>query len=138
MPVHPVPTPHPSELPSQPPISKEPFLNQFGLLTKDGVAKPVYRAFQLLANAGNDRLPVALEADGVVVKESNASAVTVLATTGSGRLQLFIANFATIMHGNFSVEGASLKIKLTGGSLPSSGTMIILDKVSRRLSIAIS
>ena len=43
---------HPTVVPS------EPFHGGFGLLTLHGIAKPVYRAFQLLKELGTERLLV--------------------------------------------------------------------------------
>ena len=37
-----------------------PFYGGYGLLTSQGVAKPAYRAFELLNGAGDQRIPVAV------------------------------------------------------------------------------
>jgi len=76
-----------------------PFYGGYGLLTVDGVAKPAYRAFELLNNAGDQRLPVTIKG-----QESSPSPqstpITVFATTHSGGsvvgakgLQIFASNF---------------------------------------------
>lgn len=38
-----------------------PFYGGYGLLTVNGVAKPAYRAFQMLNTAGDQRLPVKIQ-----------------------------------------------------------------------------
>ena len=70
---------------------------RYGLLTVDGVAKPAYRAFELLYNAGVRRLRN-LEVADTTPQYMNESTVSAFATlgdrfgTGTG-LQLFLANF---------------------------------------------
>ena len=72
-------------------------LIRYGLLTVDGVAKPAYRAFELLYNAGVRRLRN-LEVADTTPQYMNESTVSAFATlgdrfgTGTG-LQLFLANF---------------------------------------------
>ncbi len=63
----------------------------------DGVAKPSYRAFELLANAGVRRLRAVAVAD-TAPQYMNESTVSAFATLGDARgtgtdLQLFLANF---------------------------------------------
>ena len=74
-----------------------PFYGGFGLLTIDGVAKPAYRAFELLAGAGIRRLAAVTVADDEP-GYMNASTITAFATIGDSRgvggvLQVFIVNF---------------------------------------------
>jgi xylan 1,4-beta-xylosidase len=69
----------------------------YGMMTTDGIPKPVWRAFQLLKDAGGLRLPV----KGNVSPNVANSSVSVLATlsppssSGLG-LQLFVANFSRL------------------------------------------
>jgi len=75
----------------------QPFYGGFGLLTVHGVAKPSYRAFELLGGAGTRRY------DGVTVEDAapgymNRSTVSALATLGDARgvggvVQVFLSNF---------------------------------------------
>jgi len=72
-----------------------PFYGGYGLLSTHGVAKPAYRALQLLAGAGTARLPVTVV--DPTPDYSNTSTVSLLATVDPDRgpqsLQLFAANF---------------------------------------------
>ena len=76
-----------------------PFYGGYGLLTVNGVAKPAYRAFEMLNTAGDQRLPVK-----IIGQEHSptpdATPVTVFATThsagstvGAKGLQIFASNF---------------------------------------------
>jgi xylan 1,4-beta-xylosidase len=83
-------------------LSARPFSNQFGLQTIYGVAKPVYRAFQMLHEAGNLLLntTVAAAADG------SASFVRAFAVSSAlpsapnqpalAKLDVFVTNFQRI------------------------------------------
>ena len=76
-----------------------PFYGGYGLLTVNGVAKPAYRAFEMLATAGDQRLPV--KVGGQEWSPSpDTTPITVFATThssgsavGAKGLQLFASNF---------------------------------------------
>ena len=75
----------------------EPFYGGFGLLTVHGVAKPAYRAFEMLANAGVHRLSAVTVADPDP-QYMNESTVSAFATVGDARgigddLQIFLTNF---------------------------------------------
>ena len=85
-------------------MQSSPFHNGFGMMTVQGIRKPIWRGFQLLAGAGMQRLPVS----GNVAPSNKASTISVLATMGpppspngsdtSGAfgatgLQLFVANY---------------------------------------------
>ena len=75
----------------------KPFYGGFGLLTIDGVAKPAYRAFELLAGAGTRRL-TAVTVDDAAPGYMNESTISAFATLGDARgvgdaLQIFVANF---------------------------------------------
>jgi len=74
-----------------------PFYGGFGLLTVHGVAKPAYRAFQMLAGAGVHRLSAVSIVDPKP-QYMNESTLSVLATVGDPRgagrgLQVFVTNF---------------------------------------------
>ena len=88
-------------------MKSAPFHNGFGMMTVQGTRKPVWRAFELLMNAGTERLPV----KGFVSPADGNSTVSVLATMGGSPahtrtrspaqaqataglgLQLFVANW---------------------------------------------
>jgi len=67
-----------------------PFHNGFGLMTINKVPKPVFRAFELLAQAGKERLSVSI-ADPLA--NSRPSTVTSFATAGQEGVQVFVANW---------------------------------------------
>lgn len=78
-----------------------PFYGGFGLLSSQGVAKPAYRAFQLLRDAGNRRLVNVTLTDSApdYPHVSGHSTLAVLATVDDDDdphrgLQLFLSNFA--------------------------------------------
>ena len=64
-------------------LSSVPFHGDFGLLNIHGIPKPVYRAFQLLHNCGNERFDV---------KHEGSSTVEVLATGNNKTLNVIIYN----------------------------------------------
>eukprot|EP00051_Salpingoeca_urceolata_P030108 m.8131 g.8131 ORF g.8131 m.8131 type:complete len:562 (+) comp3142_c0_seq2:333-2018(+) len=69
-----------------------PFHNGYGMKTMHGVPKPAWRAFELLAHAGDTRLPVT----GKVSPNNSSETVSVFATgnsTDAGDVQIFAANF---------------------------------------------
>ena len=74
-------------------------LQGYGLLTSQGVAKPAYRAFEMLNTAGDQRLNVTLSGQSSVFGDGGqATPVTVFATTSdtdtpTKGLQLFASNF---------------------------------------------
>lgn len=82
-------------------LSGLPFYGGYGLLTSQGVAKPAYRAFEMLNTAGDQRLNVTLSGQPDVFGDGGqAIPITVFATTHSGGsrvgtqgLQLFASNF---------------------------------------------
>eukprot|EP00658_Telonema_sp_P-2_P026392 TRINITY_DN20653_c0_g1_i1.p1 TRINITY_DN20653_c0_g1~~TRINITY_DN20653_c0_g1_i1.p1 ORF type:complete len:537 (+),score=113.23 TRINITY_DN20653_c0_g1_i1:211-1821(+) len=74
-----------------------PFHNGYGLMTMQGTRKPAWRAFEMLAGAGTERVRVT----GV----KNGSSLSVLATDGGGGplgLQLFVANWHRVDAQRFS------------------------------------
>jgi xylan 1,4-beta-xylosidase len=80
-------------------LSGAPFYGGYGLLTVNGVAKPAYRAFEMLNTAGDQRLPV--NVSGQEWSPSpDTSPISVFATThsagstvGANGLQIFASNF---------------------------------------------
>jgi len=90
-----------------------PFHNGFGLQTIHGVAKPSYRAFQLLKDAGAWRAPVA----GVSPAAINAS-LSVLATADRADLaqatsvQLFVADWSPLRGTRFSCRASAGKCEV--------------------------
>ena len=75
-----------------------PFYGGYGLLTTQGVAKPAYRAFQLLSDAGVVRLPIESLEDPSqdYADSSTVSAFATCDDIGENRcsgLQIFAANF---------------------------------------------
>eukprot|EP01051_Picozoa_sp_SAG22_P005805 SAG22_NODE_358_length_11759_cov_39.384563_5_plen_240_part_00 len=75
-------------------MRSEPFQNNFGLMTKQGVPKPAWRAFQLLATAGNRRLPVLGAAPSSPLSNVSVPATISSSTAGdSATVQLFVANW---------------------------------------------
>lgn len=68
-------------------MKSEPFNGQFGMLTIQGIAKPVYRAFQLLHMAGDRR--------NQVLYSTNTSTVDVLSVMSREKkeVMLFVSNF---------------------------------------------
>jgi len=82
-----------------------PFQNGYGLMTVNGVPKPSWRAFELLATAGFERLQVA----GAAPQESN-STLTVLATkgrsaSGAAELTIFVAEWLPPQPKKFACGG---------------------------------
>ena len=97
-------------------LTGTPFYGGFGLLSSQGVAKPAYRAFQLLRDAGTRRLldvgvidpapdfphilghstvnVLATVDDDVVGEKATASAAPHARLTAHRGLQLFLSNFA--------------------------------------------
>ena len=76
-----------------------PFHNGFGMMTVTGTRKPVWRAFELLMDAGTERLAVT---GSDVSPGSTDSTVSVLATKGGKGagpmgLQLFVANYRRLL-----------------------------------------
>jgi xylan 1,4-beta-xylosidase len=113
-------------------------LIRYGLLTVDGVAKPAYRAFELLYNAGMRRLRN-LEVTDTTPQYMNESTVSAFATlgdrfgTGTG-LQLFLANFGPEVGASPSawVPGArnvtiTMHRDASDGPWPSSGLLRRID-----------
>jgi len=72
-----------SDLFEEMPLPSTPFHGGFGLLTLHGVPKPVYRAFQLLHQAGDRRL---------AVSANPHPTVDLLATRSDDRIQVVVSN----------------------------------------------
>jgi len=82
-----------------------PFQNGYGLMTVNGVPKPSWRAFELLAHAGSRRL----EVTGAAPHDIN-STLTVLATigtstAGSSELSIFVADWLPPQPKKFACSG---------------------------------
>jgi xylan 1,4-beta-xylosidase len=82
-------------------LAGPPFQDTWGCITKEGIRKPVWRAFQLLHQSGDQLHSVSVTPDGAAT-----TAVTAFATAGSGSnagssatngplegLQVFVSNF---------------------------------------------
>lgn len=80
-----------------------PFHGGFGLLNIHGIAKPAYRAYQLLHELGGDLLPV----------EGHHGTVDVWAVRGGDKLTLMMTNFALPRHAI-----ATEQVCVTLGSAP--------------------
>jgi xylan 1,4-beta-xylosidase len=80
-------------------LSGAPFYGGYGLLTVNGVAKPAYRAFEMLNTAGDQRLPVNISGQEWS-PSPDTTPITVFATThssgstaGAMGLQIFASNY---------------------------------------------
>ena len=66
-----------------PRLTGVPFYGGYGLLTSQGVAKPAYRAFEMLNTAGDQRIPVTLAGqEDIFDDKGQSSPVTVVAWVG--------------------------------------------------------
>ena len=83
-----------------------PFHGGFGLLNIHGIAKPVYRAFELLHRLGNQRLLV----DGL------HETVSAWVTRGRGRLVALLVNHALPRH---PIANARVRLELSAAKKPS-------------------
>ena len=98
------------------------FMDQFGMQTLHGVAKPVFRAFELLRHAGNYTIP--LEIDDPSAEGSLSAFATVATATGTAAatagdavaalrgLRIFIANFKPNV--GLPQRDSSVTIRLAG------------------------
>ena len=119
-----------------------PFYGGFGLLTSQGVAKPAYRAFQLLAGAGAARV-AARVADPLPppagATAEDYSTVSVLATVADGNgggggcargLQVFLANFAPMAGATGAAwTPVARNVSLRLGGLSSTALRFVLTRV---------
>jgi hypothetical protein len=82
-----------------------PFHNGFGMMTVNGVRKPVWRAFELLMHAGTERLTVTGDDFSPMSSDSTVSVLATKGGKGAGPLglQLFVANYRRLL----SVESYS-------------------------------
>lgn len=81
------------------------FQGGFGLLTLQGVAKPAYRAFELLHRLGVEELPV----------KGKSQTVDVWAVTNRDAVTVLVTNHALPRH---PIKAESVEVKLTGLTLP--------------------
>jgi xylan 1,4-beta-xylosidase len=92
-----------------------PFHGGFGLLTIHGIAKPTYRAFELLHKLGHERLLV----DGV------HDTVNAWVTRGDGRITVLLVNHAVPRH---SIAGVRVRIHLAQARQPSGAWVKRIDE----------
>jgi xylan 1,4-beta-xylosidase len=81
------------------------FQGGFGLLTLQGVAKPSYRAFELLHRLGVEELPV----------KGKSKTVNVWAVTNRDAVTVLVTNHALPRH---PIKAESVEVKLTGLTSP--------------------
>merc|ERR1712084_51163 len=83
-----------------------PFQNGYGLQTVHGVPKPAWRAFQLLKDAGQWRVPVSGSSP-----ETQNTSVSVLATVDAeenpSELQLFVSDWSPAGETRYSCDSHS-------------------------------
>ena len=96
-------------------FSSMPFHGGFGLLTIDGIAKPTYRAFQLLCRLGEERL---------VVHGAHAT-VDVCATRVADGLVLFVTNHAFPRQ---PIADERVRIDLAGSRAPRAAAIERIDE----------
>jgi xylan 1,4-beta-xylosidase len=82
-----------------------PFHGGFGLLTLHGVAKPTYRAFELLHRLGTERLPV----------DGTHETVNAWAIRGGAAVTVLLTNHALPRH---PIRGQRVGVRLTGAPSP--------------------
>jgi xylan 1,4-beta-xylosidase len=92
-----------------------PFHGGFGLLTIDGIAKPTYRAFQLLCRLGTERLRV----DGL------HSTVDATVVRGAGEVTVLLTNHAFPGH---PIATERVTISLAGGCAPTAAWLERIDE----------
>ena len=93
-----------------------PFAGKFGLLTIHGIAKPTYRAVELLHRAGTERLLV----DGM-----HPTADRWVTRHDDGRVVVILTNHALPDH---DIETASVRMVLDGAADPASVTVERIDE----------
>ncbi|EDQ85675.1 uncharacterized protein MONBRDRAFT_38796 [Monosiga brevicollis MX1] len=100
-----------------------PFFNQFGLQNVHGVAKPAYRAFQLLNGAGS------LLASTSVPDNSVITVMPALETTGhADNLRLYIANYRRPDFAEPPTYNLTLQVRgVTSGATSGTATIYHLD-----------
>ena len=95
-------------------FSSVPFHGGFGLLTIDGIAKPTYRAFQLLCRLGDERLLV----DGM------HATVDATVVRGEREVIVLLTNHAFPKH---PIAAEQVTIELAGGRAPTSASVERID-----------
>lgn len=87
-------------------LRSDPFHNGYGMMTVHGIRKPVWRAFEMLAAAGDRRLPV----HGFISPSDEQSDISVLATKHEERdldVHLYISNYHRLANPlHFSCDAA--------------------------------
>jgi xylan 1,4-beta-xylosidase len=96
-------------------LPSRPFQGGFGLLTIHGVPKPVYRAFQILHEAGTERLPVA----------GSHPTVDAWAVRGRGSLTVILTNFALPRR---PIRRETARVRVSTPAAPLSATVRRIDE----------
>ena len=95
-------------------LSSVPFHGSFGLLNIHGIAKPVYRAYQLLHGLGFEQLPVA----------GSHTTVDVWVVRGDGKVTVLAANSALPRH-PIAIE--EVRVSLSQAAAPTTVTIARID-----------
>eukprot|EP01046_Picozoa_sp_COSAG06_P039216 COSAG06_NODE_4608_length_4103_cov_25.235265_2_plen_446_part_00 len=117
------------------------FSEQFGMQTLHGVAKPVFRAFELLRGAGNYTIPVAIDdptAQGTISAFATVDSAAAAASDGAANtaaalraLRVYVSNYNPMM--GLPQNATELTIKLSGlglgpcGELPGTARVTVED-----------
>jgi xylan 1,4-beta-xylosidase len=104
-----------------------PFSNAFGMQTIYGVAKPVYRAFEMLAGAGDAQVPV-------VVNSTSPTAITAFGTILSTSpseifhgLKLYVTNFQRHEIPTHQERATVIITHSPGARIPASAAVAYID-----------
>jgi len=92
--------------------NSQPFQNGFGLQTIYEVAKPIYRAYQLLAEFAGDTSIYTTVTDPQAPNNSTVMAFATMMKDGGGSLSVFLSNFNVYGQG---VSDASVTVTINGG-----------------------
>ena len=111
-----------------------PFHGQFGCITKEGIRKPVWRAFQSLHQAGDTIYNVTVD--------GGEGTISAFATTESGGsdldakgLQVFVTNFWPMAGATADPQtpsAANVSLTITGAKLPATAFLWRIDDNSTR------
>ena len=95
-------------------LSSVPFHGGFGLLTIHGVAKPAYRAYELLHGLGTELIPL----------KGEHPTIDAWLVRGPGRATVLLTNFALPLH---PIETESVSISLEGAEAAAEATVQWID-----------